>query len=165
MSDRPNTDAAIAKLLAAAPRNAAYEMGNGLANFEAIVELEHVLREWPSDAVDDVKLTHHFAPGIYLREVVMPAGIMVVGKIHMTEHVCIVSKGRVLSWTAGGMTEIVGPVTFVTREGTKRALYVLEETIWATVHPTTSRDLAQIEDVFIARSREEFLALTQGEAK
>lgn len=141
------------------PINSAYEMGNGLPRFEAIVELEHALRALPPElgTPTEIKTTHYFAPGVYVREVVMPAGVTVVGKIHMTEHVCIVSKGRLLSSTEAGVTEIVGPVTFVTQAGTKRALHVEEETIWATVHPTTETDLAKIEDLFIAETREAFL--------
>jgi hypothetical protein len=138
-------------------------LAGGFPSFEAIVELEEISRECLASGLFEaaqVELTHYFAPGIYVRQVKMPAGAAIVGKIHKTEHVCIVSCGRVISSTEfEGTREIAGPCTFVTPAGTKRALYVLEECIWSTCHPTTSQDLAQIEDTFIAKSRAEFLEL------
>ena len=38
-------------------------------------------------------LKHYFAPGVYLREIFMPAGSVVIGKIHKTEHFNIIQKG------------------------------------------------------------------------
>lgn len=144
-------------------------VGAGGLSFETIVELEQIQREGLEAGIfepAEVELRHVFAPGVYVRQVVMPAGASIVGKIHATEHVVIVSKGRVLSYTeAEGQQEIVGPCTFVVAAGTKRALYVLEECTWSTVHPTTlagvdgkatAADLAAIEDTFIAKTRAEF---------
>lgn len=145
--------------------NAPTQLVGNLGTFETITELERISRECLELGTfepAEVKLEHYFAPGVYVRQVTMPAGCSIVGKIHKTEHVCIVSRGRVISCTElEGTREIAGPVTFVTPAGTKRALYVLEECVWATVHPTTSRDLAEIEDTFIAKTREEFLELAR----
>lgn len=153
--------------------NAAQLVGE-LGTFETITELELIMREGLEAGVFEqaqAKLEHFFAPGVYVRQVTMPAGAAIVGKIHKTEHVCIVSRGRVISCTEfEGTREIVGPCTFVTPAGTKRALYVLDECVWATVHPTTlagvdgkacAADLASIEDTFIAKTREEFLELAR----
>lgn len=154
--------------------NAVPELVGQLASFETITELERISRECLERGIfepAEVKLEHFFAPGVYLRQVTMPAGASIVGKIHKTEHLCIVSRGRVISCTEfEGTREIAGPCTFVTPAGTKRALYVLEECVWATVHPTTlagvdgratAEDLAGIEDTFIAKTRDEFLELAR----
>jgi hypothetical protein len=153
--------------------NAAQVVGQ-LGHFPAIVELEHIMREGLEAGIfeeAEVKLEHFFAPGVYVRQVTMPRGAAIVGKIHATEHVVTVLSGRVISFTEfEGQREIAGPVTFVTPAGTKRALYVLEECIWQTVHPTTlagidgkasPQDLATIEDTFIAKTREQFLELAR----
>ena len=52
------------------------------------------------DAICDVK--HMFANGCYLREIFMPAGARVIGKIHATEHFNIILKGKVTVVTAEG---------------------------------------------------------------
>ena len=36
---------------------------------------------------------HHFAPGAYGREMTLPAGLVVVGKIHKHAHINVISKG------------------------------------------------------------------------
>ena len=38
--------------------------------------------------------THFFAPGMYLRELTIPAGMLMVGKIHKHAHFLMVLKGR-----------------------------------------------------------------------
>lgn len=94
---------------------------------------------------------HHFAPGAYAREMTLPAGLGVTGKIHKHAHVNVISKGRVRVFTEQeGLLELAAPCTFVSSPGTKRAVLVLEETVWTTVHVTDKTDLAEIEREVIA---------------
>ena len=58
--------------------------------------------------------------------------------------------------TEEGEEEICAPYYTMTKAGTKRLIYVLEDTIWITVHPAKSRDLSEIEDDVIAKDFEEF---------
>ena len=94
---------------------------------------------------------HHFAPGAYGREMTIPAGLVVVGKIHKHAHINVISKGRVQVFTEqDGVLERAAPCTFVSSPGTKRVVHVLEETVWTTVHVTDKTDLAEIEREVIA---------------
>ena len=94
---------------------------------------------------------HHFAPGAYGREMTLPAGLVVVGKIHKHAHLNVISKGRVQVFTEqDGVLELAAPCTFVSSPGTKRVVHVLEETVWTTVHVTDKTDLAEIEREVIA---------------
>ena len=94
---------------------------------------------------------HHFAPGAYGREMTIPAGLVVVGKIHKHAHINVISKGRVQVFTEqDGVLELAAPCTFVSSPGTKRVVHVLEETVWTTVHVTYKTDLAEIEREVIA---------------
>ena len=94
---------------------------------------------------------HHFAPGAYGREMTIPAGLVVVGKIHKHAHINVISKGRVQVFTEqDGVLELAAPYTFVSSPGTKRVVHVLEETVWTTVHVTDKTDLAEIEREVIA---------------
>lgn len=106
----------------------------------------------------DCPLKHHFAPGTYAREIFLPADTFVIGKIHKHAHLNIVSRGRCLVATEFGVREIDathGPVTFASEAGAKRALYVQEDTVWTTIHLTTSTDLAEIEREIIAPTFDE----------
>lgn len=105
----------------------------------------------------DPPITHHFAPGLYARECFLVKGSVVVGKIHKHAHINTICQGRVrVSTEHDDEVEIYeAPMTFVSKPGTKRAVYALEDTIWVTYHPTDETDLAAIEEQVIAKDYEE----------
>ena len=82
------------------------------------------------------KITHYFAPGVYAREMWMPKGCLVTGKIHVTEHLNILSQGKVSVSNKGESILMEAPHTFVSPVGTKRAIYAHEDTTWTTIHVT-----------------------------
>jgi len=99
----------------------------------------------------DIEPVHYFSEGIYAREITIPAGTALTGKVHSTEHLNIVSKGRIIVITEDGKEEIIAPRTMVCRAGTKRGGYALEDTVWTTIHanPSGTRDLVQLESELI----------------
>jgi hypothetical protein len=120
------------------------------AKRETILRFESALRDLPQT---DCPLKHTFAPGTYAREIFLPAETFIVGKIHKHAHLNVVVRGRCTVVTEFGRREIDatrGPVTFTSDAGTKRALFVHEDTVWITVHRTDSTDLAEIEREIIA---------------
>ncbi len=105
----------------------------------------------------DLALQHTFAPGVYARTIFIPAGAVVVGKIHKHKHINILSHGHVSVLTeGGGLQELHGPVTLVSEPGTKRAVYAHTDTVWTTIHPTNSTDLQEIENETIAKTYAEY---------
>jgi len=100
--------------------------------------------------LDKFPLTHHFAPNLYGREMFLPAGNVVVGKIHKHAHLNIIAKGKVSVSTEEGPKEYTGPCVFTSYAGTKRAVNVIEDTIWITVHCTDKTELGAIEHELIA---------------
>jgi hypothetical protein len=104
----------------------------------------------------DLPLTHYFADGVYVRQIFMPAGTVVVGKIHMREHVNIVSCGDVTCFTEFQVARFQGPKTFISTPGTKRALYVHEHTIWSTIHRVDHDDIAKLEDELVVETYAEY---------
>ena len=123
-----------------------------------IFRLQDVLTNH-KDKFDDVEcpVTHHFAPGLYAREMFIPQDALVVGKIHKHAHVNTISQGRVLVTTEhDGVEEFTAPYTFVSKPGTKRAVLALEDTIWTTYHPTEEQDLEKIENHVIAPTYDDY---------
>lgn len=91
-------------------------------------------------------VTHRFAPGVYLREIFMPADTVVIGKIHKTEHFNILIKGACLIvHDDGRREELRAPMTFVSKAGVQKVLYILEDMIWQTVHVTAEMDMEKLE--------------------
>jgi hypothetical protein len=115
----------------------------------SILEVQEALAKLPQL---DCPLKHHFAPGAYAREILLPKGSLVIGKIHKHAHINVVSKGRVSVMTEFGRMDIEAPCTFVSKVGTKRAVYAHEDTVWTTVHVTSETDLEKLEDEIIAKT-------------
>lgn len=97
-------------------------------------------------------LKHTFVDGAYIREIFMPAGLVLTSKIHKIKHPYFVMKGKCEVITDEGLHLIEAPYHGITEPGTKRILKILEDTIWITVHSTDSKDLAEIEKQIIAPS-------------
>jgi hypothetical protein len=88
---------------------------------------------------------HHFTPGLYLRELHMPAGTLGTSMIHKFEHPFVLSKGRVrvISENEGSVV-YQAPYVGKTLPGTRRALLVEEDAIWITAHVTDLTDVDAI---------------------
>ena len=105
----------------------------------------------------DPPVKHTFTTGIYSREIFIPKGTVIVGKIHRHDHLNFLSYGEVTVLTKDGLERIVGPCTMVSTAGTKRALYAHEDTVWTTIHanPEEERDMEKLEELIIAKTYNE----------
>lgn len=99
----------------------------------------------------DFPLEHTFTEGAYARQMTIPRGSVIVGKIHRHAHLNFVMRGKCSVFTEKGVKEIVAPAMFVSTPGTKRVVFAQEETVWVTVHVTEETDLEKIEDQIIAK--------------
>lgn len=115
---------------------------------DAIRSLAFALAEGPTVEIEPV---HRFAPGLYVRELTVPAGCVIVGKVHKHESVNILVKGSALLACDGRVEKVSAPLTFVSGPGRQKAAYVLEDMTWINVHPTQETDLVKIEAEFIKK--------------
>lgn len=105
--------------------------------------IERALADMPPAALQTI---HHFSEGIYARELRIPAGTVLTGKIHKTRHLNIISAGRIRVWSeTEGVKHIEAPHTFVAEAGTRRLGYAETDTVWTCVHATTETDLNKLE--------------------
>lgn len=96
-------------------------------------------------------LRHYFASGVYVREMVIPAGVLAVGKIHRHEHIFVLLSGTLTIITEEGSETLTGPVTRVAPAGTKRCAIAQTDCILQNIHAVgEERDLEKIEALFIA---------------
>ena len=105
--------------------------------------LQHEQVECPVD--------HFFASGVYVRQMTAPAGTLIVGHEHKTEHVCVLLKGSMTIATPDGVTRVSAPLTFIAKPGRKVAL-VHEDIVFQNIHATEERDLDKIEAQVITKS-------------
>jgi hypothetical protein len=93
----------------------------------------------------ELRTDHYFADGMYARVLARSAGTLIVGKVHLKEHLYIIAKGRIQVTTDEGVIERSAGDVVVSKPGTKRAVLALEDSICLTVHRTDSTDLDEIE--------------------
>jgi len=117
-----------------------------------IFDLEDVMLGMPQLELETI---HHFAPGIYARELRIPADTALTGATHKTEHLNICAIGRLTVVNGIEEKEVVGPCIFVSQPGTKRAAYVHEDAVWITIHATEETDVEKLETMLVTNDREE----------
>jgi len=99
-------------------------------------------------------------PCMMAREMTIPAGVMLTGAMHKTEHLNTISAGRIIVYTehddgTTSQTEVAAPNTFISQPGIKRAGFALEETVWTTYHVTATTDIdALVEELTDMRNCE-----------
>ncbi len=116
-----------------------------------VLALEDACRDLPQ--IETV-LRHHFAPGLYVREAVLPAGSLVIGKIHRHQHFVQLVSGTATIVTEHGAQTYTGPALWTSEPGAKRVVFSHTETTFLTFHPSDETDLDKLEDTIIAPSYE-----------
>lgn len=96
---------------------------------------------------------HRFTPGMYIRTVLVKAGILVTSKIHRFEHPFFVMTGS-MTWYnevegEEGSIFIKAPYFGITKPGTWRAIVVHEDVIMTACYATELTDVAEIERTLI----------------
>lgn len=115
---------------------------------ESILTVQHTLsklineKQLP-DSTDKCTLTHYYTPmdeeygcGTYARQMFIPKGTLIIGKIHRHQHLNFIMQGKVSVSTEFGVKYLEAPCVFVSEKGLKRAVVAEEDTIWVTVHLT-----------------------------
>lgn len=126
-----------------------------------VQKLEAAMRTLPAALQVDPKsmtLRHHFAPGIYMRELHIPADMITTGKIHKYPCLNILAKGRRSTLVDNRMVMIEAPHVSLSEPGIKRVSYTHEDSVWITVHSTNLTSVDEIERELVCETEEEYLA-------
>lgn len=111
----------------------------------------------------DCPVREYFAPGIYAREISIPAGVVLVGAVHKMANLAILSKGRLLLATDDGPVEISAPYILTVKPGAKNAATALEDAVWTNFlpNPTDETDPDKLVEMFTESKACELLGGTQ----
>lgn len=123
-----------------------------LTNAEKVELAEYLILSNFENAVDNAKalqVTHHLLNGLYAREIFLPEGTLLTGKIHNFDHLSVLSAGEVSVMTDEGTVRIKAPFTWPSKAGTKRLIYVHSDTIWTTFHITATTDVGSLESELV----------------
>lgn len=102
---------------------------------------------------------HYFAPGMYAREITIPKGVTLVGAIHKSENLAILSKGKLELVTDAGTVTLEAPCTVMVKPGTKNAALALEDAVWTNFlpNPDNETDTDKLVEVFTHSKASELL--------
>jgi len=114
-----------------------------------ILRLMLEMMSFSPDEITEYPVTHHFAPGMYAREMFIPKGATIVGKVHKHSHLNTIAYGDICVATFAGVERHVGHKTLVSPAGVQRVVYANENTCWTTYHLTNETDLQKIEEEII----------------
>lgn len=105
----------------------------------------------------ELPVRHIFSPGVYARELSIPAGVVLTGAVHKYEQLNILSKGSMRVLTEDGFRDVSAPFTVVSPAGTKRIALALTDCVWTTILATADTNVEQIEKDFVCKTEEEYL--------
>ena len=131
-------------------------MKNALAikdKFEVSLNtFESKLLEYPQDF--EAPVYHRFGPGVYIRELHIPAGVTGMGHKQRFSQVNNFVSGKINLMNGDGTAiEMVAPKTFVGPPG-RKVVQVIEDMIWQNIYPTEETDIEKLEAMFLDKSEE-----------
>lgn len=102
-----------------------------IASASKVEQLEYQLSQMPDGFFPT---DHLFLPGMYIRKIFMPAGSLLTSMQHKTTHPFVILSGKLRVMDQMEAVEYEAPFVGVTEAGTKRILYIHEDTTWLTFH-------------------------------
>ena len=95
----------------------------------------------------DALITHDFVKGIYIRQMDMKAGCLIVSAIHKHHHCWFLLTGHITVTTELGKQDFAAPCRVVSPSGIKRIIYANEPSLFINVHenPSNTKDLDEVE--------------------
>jgi hypothetical protein len=120
-----------------------------IAPVDAIEQLESVLLELPQV---DCPVLHHFGPGIYIREVRMPAGTFAIGHRQKEAHLNILLSGRVAMLDEDGTPKVVSAPFMYSGSPGRKVGYIIEDVVWQNIYSTDETNIEKLEARFLDKS-------------
>ena len=101
-------------------------------------------------------LEHYHTANQYARRIYVKKDSRIITKVHKSEHFTIALKGHCTVVDEDGVkTEVVAPAVFVTKPGTRRAVYAHDDVEWVTIHACEEKELDKIEAALVCSTQEE----------
>jgi hypothetical protein len=115
-------------------------------------KVDTLLREMSVMPQVDCPVQHFFGPSIYIREITIPAGTVIVGKYHKEDHLCSMVEGRMIVMGEDGVQrEVVAPAVFMAKKGRKTA-YAIETVRFQNIYSTNETDVEKLEHMLVEDS-------------
>lgn len=106
----------------------------------------------------ETNVKNYLVDGLYVRELTLVQGSLVLSRVHKRPLINIISKGTVTVIDSNGETTYTAPSTFISPAGTQRVVFASEETVWNTAHLTTVTNPDDLVDDLTFDNYEDFIS-------
>lgn len=97
----------------------------------------------------DVGVVHHFATGLYAKQMHLPAGHMAVSHKHRYDHLSILARGVATVRTDHGDETHYAPACIEIKAGLNHAILAHEDVTWFCIHATEATEADEVDRVLI----------------
>ncbi len=106
----------------------------------------------------DLPIKHKFADQVYLREMTIKKGMVVVGAIHNHLHIFFLLKGHLTLSDKNSVEDYEAPCYVISKPGIQRAVYANEDSIVVNIHknPDNIEDVDELEKKLVSLNIEEY---------
>jgi quercetin dioxygenase-like cupin family protein len=103
-------------------------------------------------------LKHSFADQVYIRQMEMKKGTIVLGAVHNHEHVWFLLTGHLTISSNDEVQDYESPCYVVSKAGSQRAIYANEDSIFVNIHknPDNIKDISKLEKQIVSVTKEDF---------
>jgi quercetin dioxygenase-like cupin family protein len=99
----------------------------------------------------DPQVQHHFADGVYARQMLIPKGHVAASHKHVYTHLSILASGQVIVSTDDSVESYNAPACIEIQAGTHHKIEALQDCVWFCIHATDETDENEIDAVLISK--------------
>ena len=94
-----------------------------------------------------VEITHHWAAGLYSKEMRVPAGVMIGKHVHDYDHFSALMSGTATIEIDGVSEEREAPALLLVKAGKLHVITAVTDVVWHCIHSTTETDSRKVDAV------------------
>jgi hypothetical protein len=113
---------------------------------EKIEIIEWYLRKNFDDISYELPIKNAVVGGIYERELTIPQGVIVIGKVHTEPHKCFLRKGDLSVMTDDGIKRVQAPYSFDAPANIKKIGLSHTECVFSTYHEVNTENIKELEE-------------------
>jgi quercetin dioxygenase-like cupin family protein len=99
----------------------------------------------------DPQVQHHFADGVYARQMLIPKGHVAASHKHVYTHLSILASGQAIVSTNNSVETYTAPACIEIKAETYHAIEALQDCVWFCIHATNETDEDEINAALISK--------------
>lgn len=129
-------------------------MQNDIIEFKdiSIDEIAESLQKLDTQIEGDI--VHTFSAGLYIRELRIPKGALIVGHRHREKTMNMLIKGKMVIYDGKESITVTAPFIAESEAFVRKAGYAIEDSVWVNIFPTDETDIKKIEDKVIISEKD-----------